>query len=161
MPNKVNSGTIITPGASDIVIPQGYFGGATADGKVKGDANLLAANILSGKSIFGVGGSIVPITGKRSATGSATTSSDIITVTGLTFTPSIVIIANLTRTTIINYFSIYVSQNAFSIAAPSNISAMMQNGTLNSAASSINNGMFAISVPRGATTDTAIWIAIE
>lgn len=56
MPNKVGSGTVITPGTADIAIPQGYFGGALGDGKVVGDPNLIAANILSGKSIFGVAG---------------------------------------------------------------------------------------------------------
>ncbi len=45
MPNKVGSGTIITPSTSDIAIPQGYYGGVLADGKVKGDANLIAGNI--------------------------------------------------------------------------------------------------------------------
>jgi hypothetical protein len=57
MPNKVGSGTILTPGTAAIAIPQGYYGGATGDGEVEGDANLIAANIISGKSIFGVAGS--------------------------------------------------------------------------------------------------------
>ncbi|MDO6355105.1 hypothetical protein Q3V94_08440 [Caloramator sp. CAR-1] len=56
MPNKVGSGTVITPGTSDIAIPQGYYGGALTDGKVKGDANLVSSNIRSGVSIFGVTG---------------------------------------------------------------------------------------------------------
>lgn len=58
MPNKVGSASIITPSTSDIAITQGYYGGALADGKVKGDANLIATNILSGKSIFGVAGNV-------------------------------------------------------------------------------------------------------
>lgn len=60
MPNKVGSATVITPGTTDQVIPQGYYGGVLADGKVKGDANLVAANIVSGKSIFGVAGNVSP-----------------------------------------------------------------------------------------------------
>lgn len=83
MPNKVGSGTVITPGTADIAIPQGYFGGVLTDGKVVGDANLIAANILSGKSIFGLAG-----TAKRTANGSVTASSGNLTVSTLPFSPS-------------------------------------------------------------------------
>lgn len=34
MPNKVGSGTVITPSTVDQAIPQGYYGGAVGDGKV-------------------------------------------------------------------------------------------------------------------------------
>ena len=102
MPNKVGSGTVITPGTADIAIPQGYFGGSLTDGKVVGDANLIAANILSGISIFGITGT----GGKRYASGSVTSSTTSatfyyvdgttaptysITVSGLAFKPSIII----------------------------------------------------------------------
>lgn len=56
MINKVGSATVITPNTVDQAISQGYYGGATADGKVKGDANLLTANIKAGVTIFGVSG---------------------------------------------------------------------------------------------------------
>ena len=46
----------ITPGTSDIVLAQGRFlSGAQT---IKGDANLLPENIVSGKSIFGVNGTL-------------------------------------------------------------------------------------------------------
>lgn len=44
----------ITPGTAAQTIPAGYHNGA---GSVAGDANLVAGNIKSGASIFGVGGS--------------------------------------------------------------------------------------------------------
>jgi hypothetical protein len=89
MPNKVGSGTIITPSTSDIAIPRGYYGGALADGKVKGDANLIASNIKSGVSIFGVTGSF---SGRRWVSGTASSNStgDFTIVTG--FTPSIILV---------------------------------------------------------------------
>jgi len=54
----VNNGAVtITPGTMNQPIPQGYHNGA---GTVTGDANLTAANIRSGASIFGVAGSAQP-----------------------------------------------------------------------------------------------------
>ncbi|AET70756.1 hypothetical protein Desor_5380 [Desulfosporosinus orientis DSM 765] len=58
MPNKVGSETIITPSTTDQVIPQGYYGGVIGDGKVLGDPDLIASNILTGKSIFNVIGTL-------------------------------------------------------------------------------------------------------
>lgn len=43
----------ITPGTSDITINSGYYGSSF---KVKGDSNLIAENIKSGATIFGVAG---------------------------------------------------------------------------------------------------------
>jgi len=57
MTNKVGSATVITPGTADQTIPQGYYGGATGDGKVLGDSDLVASNIKNGVDIFGVTGS--------------------------------------------------------------------------------------------------------
>lgn len=56
MPSKVGSSTVITPSTSDQTIPQGYYGGAAGDGKVLGDADLVAGNIKKDISIFGVTG---------------------------------------------------------------------------------------------------------
>ncbi|MGB8452719.1 MAG: phage tail protein [Anaerocolumna sp.] len=103
----VNRGAaIITPGTSNQAIPQGYHNGG---GYVPGDTALISANILSGKNIFGVAGSVV--TGKRYATGTATSAAVgdgkrfyykygssvsssmyfyFVTVSGLSFKPSIV-----------------------------------------------------------------------
>lgn len=94
-----------TPGTTDQTIAAGqYLSGAQT---IKGDANLIPANILSGKSIFGVAGSV--IAGKRYATGtvankrsstslycsigssSASGLMDVIEVTGLSFQPSTVV----------------------------------------------------------------------
>lgn len=54
----------ITPSSSNRILPRGNYRG---DITVKGDYNLVSSNILSGKSIFGVSGSVVA--GKRYATG--------------------------------------------------------------------------------------------
>jgi len=62
MPNKVGSATIFTPGTTDQTIPQGYYGGAAGDGKVLGDANLVAANLVG--TIFNIAG-----TAKKHKTG--------------------------------------------------------------------------------------------
>ena len=52
MPNR--GAVVITPGTSNKAIQAGYHNGS---GYVKGDANLKAANIIEGVSIFGVAGS--------------------------------------------------------------------------------------------------------
>ena len=61
MPNKVGTFTVITPGTADQAILQGYYDGTVAAGKVLGDSNLTAANILNGKSIFGLAGTVCGI----------------------------------------------------------------------------------------------------
>lgn len=55
MPNR--GAVVITPSTTDQVIATGYHNG---NGYVKGDANLVSSNILSGKEIFGVRGNVVP-----------------------------------------------------------------------------------------------------
>lgn len=85
MPNR--GAVTITPTTTDQAIPAGYHNGS---GVVKGDPNLVPDNILSGKSIFGVNGSLTP--GKKFATGTFSTYAATYTVTGLTFTPSIVLV---------------------------------------------------------------------
>ena len=47
----------ITPSTTDQTIAAGQY--LSGDQTIKGDANLIAANILSGKSIFGVVGSVI------------------------------------------------------------------------------------------------------
>lgn len=52
----INRGAMtITPGTTNQVIPAGYHNGS---GIVQGDTDLIAANILSGKNIFGVVGTV-------------------------------------------------------------------------------------------------------
>lgn len=83
----VNNGTVtITPGTTDQTLAAGYHSGS---GKVVGDEDLVAANILSGVNIFGVAGSLVA--GKKYATGTGTTGTNsVLSVTGLSFLPRIV-----------------------------------------------------------------------
>ena len=57
MPNKVGSLTVLTPSGADIIIPQGYFGGAIGDGKVAAVV-VPAANVLTGTTIAGTVGTM-------------------------------------------------------------------------------------------------------
>lgn len=70
-----NGAVIITPSTSNQIITKGYHNG---NGYVKGDTNLIASNILSGKSIFGVNGSatIQSLGGKRFIEGTTQTISN-------------------------------------------------------------------------------------
>lgn len=114
IPNK--AAATITPGTTNQTIAAGqYLSGIQT---ILGDADLIAANILSGKNIFGVAGSV--IAGKRWASGtkSITATSSIyfthadgtnyasypLTVSGLTFNPSLVIAYNDSTTE--NYITI-------------------------------------------------------
>lgn len=105
----------ITPGITDIVKPAGIYDGAIT---VKGDADLIAANIKSGVDIFGVLGTMTA--GKRFASGTATaaatgisfnftgggtSSSPYVTVGGLTFKPKVVILFSSNS----SYMSLYQS----------------------------------------------------
>ena len=61
-----------TPGTSDQTIGSGQYLSGTQT--IKGDSNLVGSNILSGKSIFGVSGSVVV---QKYYTGSSTPSSSL------------------------------------------------------------------------------------
>jgi hypothetical protein len=102
MPNR--GAMIITPTTFDQAIPAGYHNGG---GIVKGDPDLIPANIKQGVNIFGVIGTLVE--GKKWASGQITSSSSPVTfqrytgsqigypyvdITGLTFNPSLVIVSN-------------------------------------------------------------------
>ena len=113
LPNKVGSLTVITPSTTDQAIPQGYFGGALSDGKVKGDPNLIAANMLA--DMFGIHHTGVAknlqtaqITSSSTANGTfyntvgSTTGLATVTVS-LTYLPSIIVILSGTA------FCIYTS----------------------------------------------------
>ncbi|MNS94357.1 hypothetical protein D3C86_1278590 [compost metagenome] len=79
----------VTPGTSDEVMPAGIYDGALT---LKGDANLVASKIPVGTTIFGVAGALA--LGKKYASGGLGTISagTNINVSGLAFTPSIVIV---------------------------------------------------------------------
>lgn len=72
MINNTSTGKVITPGTTDIVIPQGYFGGVLADGKVSGDSNFVEANIALGKVIWGKTGTYSSPHGSQSFSTSGT-----------------------------------------------------------------------------------------
>lgn len=57
MPDKTGSGTVITPSGTDQAIPQGYFPGGTADGKVAAVV-VPVANVLTGTTIAGQSGTM-------------------------------------------------------------------------------------------------------
>ncbi len=94
----------ITPAISNQTLSKGYYKGNIT---IKGDANLIASNIISGKSIFGVSGSatVSSLGGKKWASGRGTSTSTsvscdyyssgtnfecTITVNGLSFKPSFI-----------------------------------------------------------------------
>jgi hypothetical protein len=118
------SGVQYTPTASGLLIPAGYHDGTT---ETKPEPNLVAANILSGVSIFGVAGSVVA--GKPyasgtinsaistitflSETGGAVNNRYPITVTGLSFTPSTVVLIRPGAAT--TNYDIVIAQSAIAM----------------------------------------------
>jgi|SRR5690625_1100010 len=92
MPNRGAGGTV-TPGRNNQTKASGYYSSAIT---ILGDNDLIANNIRQGVNIFGVNGNLRPWNGeKRYAEGQGTTSgsSGSLTVTGLGFTPSIVLLS--------------------------------------------------------------------
>ena len=96
----VNRGgaTTVTPTTSNQTKAAGYYSGAIT---IKGDSNLVASNILSGKSIFGVKGNVVAGTRWARGTGTYTnvphpsgSKRYVARVSGLSFTPKYVIVSS-------------------------------------------------------------------
>lgn len=84
----LKTGVTYTPTTSDQTITTGWEDGTC---KVKGDANLVASNILSGKSIFNINGSAIDgATMRKHASGSVKDVSGTVTVTGLGFAPIVI-----------------------------------------------------------------------
>jgi hypothetical protein len=93
IPNK--TAQTYTPGTIVQTITSGQFLVETQI--ISGDDDLIAPNILSGVNIFGVAGSVVA--GKQWATGSASvTPNATLTVTGLSFQPSCVVMYTTSST---------------------------------------------------------------
>lgn len=88
-----NGGVILTPSTAQQAIAAGFHDGT---GHVNGDANLLAPNIISGKTIFGVAGSASSIKVASGTFNFTTfnTNRGRATISGLGFTPTRTIIWN-------------------------------------------------------------------
>ena len=150
---------------------QGYYDGTANSTSYVTDANFIAANILSGKSIFGVAGSV--IAGRRSASGTtaygaagtfyykngASTSMYTLTVSGLTFTPSY-IIAYGTYNGTHNYSFYDVLRNSvyYFMVNDSSYSPNNMNFNPNAGSGYINSTGFCIPVGPGVTYS---WVVIE
>ena len=108
-----NGSKTITPSKSNQTLGAGYYSGIT----INGDADLVAANILSGKNIFGVAGSAKSgITGTVSNTtstgsftsaenGGATDSGVYYVQITFSFTPTTIVVSATSGST--NYISVY------------------------------------------------------
>jgi hypothetical protein len=172
--SKKNSGLVITPSTSDQAIPIGIYGGVVGDGKVLGDPDLIAANILSGVNIFGVVGNVVAkTTEKRWASGTATSSSTTssypktisgavgmanLTVAGLTFKPSYILIYPS------NYFSHTIYDSRLDVSYAIDVMIDKNNAPTgyslqNSSPASVTTTGFTMPVQN--TSASYIWIAIE
>lgn len=87
MPNQ-GAGGLITPGTTNITKQAGYY---STDIVIRGEPNKIPTNIRSGVSIDGVVGTLVE--GKPKATGTILPdASGNLTVTGLPFTPALIIL---------------------------------------------------------------------
>ena len=152
----------ITPKTSNQTLNKGYYKGNIT---VKGDANLIASNILSGKSIFGVSGSV--IAGKRWATGSAqhdagakqTTISKVTSgsikvyplTLSLSFTPSIVIAIAEDYITCLRNGFFYIAQ----------CTSTSTSSTGTTARCKVNTTFTSTVIPVVLSGPTYSWIAIE
>lgn len=119
----------ITPTTTDQTIASGVI--TTGVQTIKGDANLLASNILSGISLFGIAGNV---TGLKIAQGTVTAGSAaaysgytlaLATVSGLTFAAKIVILV-FADTNGLTYETVYNS--VFTDSYPLKLATLITNG---------------------------------
>lgn len=166
LPIKSTSAITVTPNTTDQTLAKGQY---LKDITVKGDSNLISANILSGKSIFGVNGNV--IAGKRFASGSFTSPSSTstpYTVSGLSFTPAVVVVylrdaSNSYHsfqflTTKSAYYEQTASYNAIGLIywGPSSIMAIYDN---DGSGWHINSDGFTVKC--GQTVELHYWVAYE
>ncbi|MBO9606616.1 MAG: hypothetical protein J7639_11725 [Paenibacillaceae bacterium] len=159
-------------------IPENAYYGTGAN-VTRTDANFVAGNILSGKSIFGVAGSL--IVGKKWAQGSATSSSmgfisslgaygNGISVSGLAFKPTIIITVRSGSTFLSSGGSVYVENlngqlnNGGCTTFTMGYSEGLPSGAI-SACFNITTGSFTVICYRSnspiSATDLFNWIAVE
>jgi len=145
-----NGVKIITPGISEQAL-EGYYANGS---KVAGDADLVAANILAGKNIFGVTGSA-----KRIATGTAVVSSSPynVTVSGLSFYPRALLLIRVD----------YIKSSAYYNADVSTTSYVRTDGTncvestLDGSSVYVKQGAFKLNLTWREEGATFRWLAVE
>lgn len=164
IPNKTTQ--TYTPGTTNQIITSGQYLSGTQT--ILGDPDLIPANILSGKNIFGVVGSLVQ--GKRWASGTATSSSGFssvgtsngtesmctLSVNGLSlpFTPSIIIAIESTG---VSYPAIYNSNPLINVSTENYY--LYSKNFIKSPYFTVNSGGFSLPVSTG--DKVYQWIAIE
>jgi hypothetical protein len=111
MPNRGAGGTI-TPGIGNQTKAAGYYSSAIT---VLGDADLLPGNIKAGVDIFGVLGSLNP---SQYANGTARSekylNSGLITISGLAFTPDLVLATQWNGSTFYNDIQLVINEQYLS-----------------------------------------------
>jgi phage-related tail fiber protein len=149
----------ITPSTvNQVIAANQYLSGAQT---IAGSANLLAANIKEGINIFGVVGTLA--IGKRWASGTAVRSGSLYTfqVSGLAFTPRIVITKLSNASDDQTGISIYVDSAIFGTSYGINV--WTYNGTnAETADAQISAGGFTIKAgTKSASSLTCNWVAFE
>jgi hypothetical protein len=149
----------ITPSTVNQVIAAGQY--LTGAQTIAGSANLLAANIKEGVNIFGVVGTLA--IGKRWASGTAVRSGSLYTfqVSGLAFTPRIVITKLSNASDDQTGISIYVDSAIFGTSYGINV--WTYNGTnAETADAQISAGGFTIKAgTKSVSSLTCNWVAFE
>ena len=148
-----------TPGTTNQVIAANQY--LTGPQTIAGSANLLAANIKEGVNIFGVVGTLA--IGKRWASGTAVRSGSLYTfqVSGLAFTPRIVITKLSNASDDQTGISIYVDSAIFGTSYGINV--WTYNGTnAETADAQISAGGFTIKAgTKSVSSLTCNWVAFE
>jgi hypothetical protein len=129
------SGTKYTPTAAGILIPVGYHDGTTG---TVAEPNLIAANIKSGVSIFGITGTATGLSANGTGTSSSayltftvdggSGSQNYVTVSGLTFQPKRIFVWTTTGTI----------HTVYNVDAPTYPILMFQGGSTSSHRASVD-----------------------